>query len=113
PGDMARPVAINATGQAVGTVWKSTPPGGLQKYEAALWSNSGNIQPLGTLPGYESSRAFGINAAGQVVGSVSTLFNDNLTSDPITYRHAFLWDRATGMTDLNTLLPANSGWVLE
>lgn len=59
---------------------------------------------LGTLGG-DVSAPDDINALGQVVGA-STLVPGGFTS------HAFFVDETGPMTDLNTLLPANSGWVL-
>jgi probable HAF family extracellular repeat protein len=60
-----------------------------------------------------TSSAADINEQNQVVGSswlVSTLTS---VYDPSTY-HAFVWDEANGMQDLNTLLTGStpSGWVL-
>jgi probable HAF family extracellular repeat protein len=43
--------------------------------------------------------AFSINDVGQVVGWSGFT--------------AFLWTREKGMQDLNTLIPANSGWSLS
>ncbi len=56
------------------------------------------MQDLGTLPGDANSFAIGLNDAGDVTGS-SLDANFNL--------RAYLWHNGT-MTDLNTLIPANS-----
>ena len=50
-----------------------------------------------------SSTALSINKAGQVVG-----FADTVAAGV----HAFVWEDAQGMTDLNNLIPACSGWTL-
>jgi probable HAF family extracellular repeat protein len=69
---------------------------------ATLWSKGkGSILDLGVLSGATFSIALGINNVGQVVGYSS---NDT---------RAFVWSPSTGMLDLNNLIPANSGWVLE
>jgi probable HAF family extracellular repeat protein len=60
---------------------------------------------LKTLGGY-TSFANGINDVDQVVGA-SQYQKKNATGP----RHAFLWQNGT-MTDMNTLLPRKSGWVL-
>jgi probable HAF family extracellular repeat protein len=70
---------------------------------AVLWPASGGIVEIGSLGGTESS-ARDINNHGQVVG-----YAKNASGE---YR-AFLWEgEGSGMVDLNTLLPAESGWVL-
>ena len=51
-----------------------------------------------------ASRAAVVGSVGQVVGDVFYSLND--------YR-AFVWSPSTGMLDLNTLIPANSGWFLQ
>jgi probable HAF family extracellular repeat protein len=86
--------AINANGQVVGYY-----AGG-----AALWSN-GTLTDLGTLPGGSAffAEACDINAVGKIVGT------SYITSDVY---HAFLNYNGT-MTDLNTLIPSDSGWTLE
>jgi probable HAF family extracellular repeat protein len=58
---------------------------------------------LGHLGGGRST-ALAINNTGIAVGT-STI--DNGTS------RVFRWTQAEGMVDLNTLLPPNSGWVLD
>ncbi|MEO8892558.1 MAG: hypothetical protein ABI417_13660, partial [Coleofasciculaceae cyanobacterium] len=69
---------------------------------AAFLSQNGIVTDLGNLGGI-SSRAYGINTAGTVVGSSS--INSDVT-------HAFIW-RNGKMRDLNNLLPADSGWELN
>jgi probable HAF family extracellular repeat protein len=59
------------------------------------------MHDLGTLSG-DASQADSIDDAGQVVGAADT------TDDDV---HAFMYD-GTGMHDLNTLIPGDTGWVL-
>jgi probable HAF family extracellular repeat protein len=90
--------AINRFGQVAG---KSDC--GSNCEHAVLWSKAkGSMLDLGLLPGANSSFADGINNAGQVVGA----------SDYVSW-HAFVWSPSTGMLDLNNLIPANSGWLLQ
>jgi probable HAF family extracellular repeat protein len=49
------------------------------------------------------SRAYGLNARGQVVGG---------SSDCHSFLHAFLWEKHGPMLDLNKLIPPDSGLVL-
>jgi len=71
---------------------------------AVLWSNSqSSALDLGTLPGLQYSIAYALNNLGQVVGS----------SGNSRTHHPFLWTAAKGMQDLNNLIPAGSGWVLQ
>ena len=76
-------VAINESGQVAGTL----------NGRAVLWTPSGAPLDLGTLGG-ASSRAYAINAAGQVAGSSTTATGAT---------HAFLWTPGQGMQDLGTL----------
>jgi probable HAF family extracellular repeat protein len=70
---------------------------------AVLWSINGKqIVDLGVLPGFVNSAALAINDHGVVVGECD-----------FPTGHAFVWTSATGMLDLNNLIPANSGWVLN
>lgn len=88
---------VNDSGQIVGN---STC--GSSCIHAALWTASG-IEDLGTLPGSSISSANGINNQGQVVGEATLSAGGG---------HAFVWSQVAGMQDLNTLIPANSGWTL-
>jgi probable HAF family extracellular repeat protein len=94
--------AINDLGQVAG---QSACLNCSLETHATLWSKAkGSMLDLGVLPGASSSVAAGINNLGQVVGEVAYSLTD--------YR-AFVWSPSTGMLDLNTLIPANSGWFLE
>jgi probable HAF family extracellular repeat protein len=68
----------------------------------AFLYSGGSMVDLATLGG-DTSEAYGIDAAGEVVGYSDT---------PTGAMDAFYWSGGT-MTDLNSLLPANSGWHLE
>ena len=68
---------------------------------AVIFSTSGSAPTdLGTLPGSDGGAAYGVNAAGQIVGN--STFGNGADS------HAFVYTAATGMQDLNDLIPANS-----
>ena len=89
--------AINDSGQVVGYSYLA----GDQNKHAFLYKDA-KMTDLGTLGG-TSSVAKGINKSGQVVG-----WSDNSSGQ----RHAFLYDSANGMKDLNDLIPADSGWSI-
>ena len=93
--DSAR--AVNASGVAVGY---ASAPGGSQ-WRAVRWSAAGTIAELGTLGGTVSA-AYGINSAGEIVG---------WSLDAAAQGRAFLVSGGV-MVDLNSLLPAGSGWTL-
>jgi probable HAF family extracellular repeat protein len=85
--------AINRGGQIVGSTGQLPGADG----HAFLWVN-GVFRDLGTLDGHQNSVAYGINAAGQIVGTSNT-------TDPSFERgpeRAFLWKNGR-MTDLGTL----------
>ena len=96
-GSVSEAYDINASGQVVGysyTTSTGTP-------HAFLYSASTGMQDLGTLGG-SFSHALGINDSGQVVGN---------SSPPTGRTHAFLYSGGQ-MQDLNSLIPADSGWEL-
>ena len=97
-GDGTRPTAINDSRQVAGYSGTAAGPN-----HAFLYSLDGTqgMQDLGTLGG-SSSAAFGINSSGQVVGQ----------SETATGVALFLYTGGV-MADLNTYLPANSGWQLN
>ena len=87
-------VNLNNQGQVVG----NSDVKGDAYFHAFLWSRETGIHDLGVLPGDAHSAANGINDAGEVVGvSLDASFNPR----------AFLLQNHT-MTDLNTLIPADS-----
>lgn len=99
-GTAAEAFAINDRSQAVG--YSNTRVGTSTLTRPTLWQGS-TVQDLGSLGG-NSARAFGINQLGHVVGH--SYLSDNTTL------HAFLWVNGV-LRDLNDLLPAGSGWVLN
>jgi probable HAF family extracellular repeat protein len=86
--------AINDHDQIVGFV--QSPDG--STIFASLWHN-GAVRNLGTLPGDFAAFATGINNQGQVVGSTF--------DSTFSWSHGFIWQDGV-MTDLNTLIPADS-----
>ncbi len=67
----------------------------------------GTLMDLGALPGYTNSHAMGVNDAGQVVGAAENLDGTNVTGSS-----AFVTTPDGNMVDLNSLIPADSGWQL-
>jgi probable HAF family extracellular repeat protein len=92
--------AVNSTGVIVGQSDGSKTGG---HWHAVLWNSSNTIQDLGVISGGTYSIAFGVNDSSVVVGY------GNLSNNAA---HAMVWTSAGGMKDLNSLIPANSGWVL-
>ena len=101
-GTSSQATAINDLGEVVG--YATTASGATHAFKtSANKAISLHTDDLGTLGG-TISKAFAITDTGLVVGE-SYDVNGNL--------HAFIWDSVNGMQDLNNLIPANSGWVLE
>ena len=69
-------------------------------FHAALWQN-GAIFDLGTIATDPCSGALDINSRGQAVGWSGVC--------DYSAPRAFLWDKAAGMVDLNTLISSDSG----
>jgi probable HAF family extracellular repeat protein len=91
--------AINNLGQAVGQV--RTADGSTRV--ASLWQPDGTLTVLGILPGEAASSATGINSKGQVVGST---FDSGFN-----WSGGFIWQNGV-LTDLNTLIPEDSGLLI-
>lgn len=89
---------INNQGQVVGL---SAVPGDAT-FHAFLWTKETGMQDLLTLPGDVASVGLGINEKGEAVG---------LSLDASGNPRAFLRQNGV-MTDLNTLIPANSPFLV-
>ena len=87
--------AINNLGQIAGKVRSADGT----TFVAALWQPDGTLINLGILPGDYAAFATGINNLGQVVG--------NNFDSSFNWSHGFIWQNGV-MTDLNTLIPADS-----
>ncbi len=96
--------AINSSGQIVGNAGDPSSADGLGQH-AILWSN-GTATDLGTLPGDSFADATSINDSGVIVGDSYT------ASSKSQIGHAFVYENGV-MTDLNSLLSASSGFVLN
>ena len=92
--------AINTAGVIVGQSDGTSTRG---SWHAVMWNTSNKISDLGVLLGGTYSIAFSINDSSVVVGY------GNLSNNAA---HAMIWTSTGGMQDLNSLIPANSGWVL-
>jgi probable HAF family extracellular repeat protein len=100
-GGWGEPVSINNRGQVVGGV--SPDPG--PNWLPALWQDGSLIElaVFGTDP---YALALQINNQGQIVG-----FSGQSLTD-LTTAHPLLWENGE-MIDLQTQIPADSGWLLE
>ena len=91
-------IDINDQGQVVG---QSDLPGDTTSH-AFLWTENAGMRDLGTLPGDVASSPGGINNKGEVVGASVDVAGDST---------AVLWKDGV-ITDLNTLIPADSLFFL-
>ena len=100
--------AINESGQVVGTAETGatyqplSPSSDYLVSHAFLYNGSSPLQDLGTLGGPKST-AYGINNIGQVVGTADTIDQSE---------RAFIYSNGK-MTDLNSLIPNSSKWLLS
>jgi len=103
---------VNDQGQVVG--WSDTAPDyGVPPIHAVLWTASGAISDLGTLPGDTLSTASNIDFFGQVIGSSGNTLGSQGIFRVTVIGRPFIWSQRSGMQDLNTLISAKSGWVLN
>jgi probable HAF family extracellular repeat protein len=76
---------------------------------------NGSLIDLGAVAGDTNSAALGANNRGQIVGISGLSFEDPTFGPPVnTFQcpcHAAIWEDGT-VTDLNTVIPAGSGWQL-
>ncbi|HKC65447.1 MAG TPA: hypothetical protein VKB86_17530 [Pyrinomonadaceae bacterium] len=106
-GDIATsPTRINNQGQVIGQVFSQTGGGFVPPTLIArgvIWPRPFlNPVSLPLIPGATFSNPVGLNAGGQVVGRTHTAAGDR----------PFLWTDGQ-IYDLNDLIPANSGWILQ
>ena len=126
---------VNNHGQVIANIYDQA--GG---YAAFLWDAKEGLKPIG--PPQRYSSAIAINDSGHVIVQAFTeayLYADGKTTllnlshdDPSQPRainncdvivgsfgpfadanRAFLWEKSVGFHDLNSLIPADSGWKLE
>ena len=81
----------------------------------AFMLRKGSLIDLGTVPGDTNSTALAVNNLGHVVGLSALSFDDPSFGPPVNNFqcpcHAAIWEDGT-VTDLNTVIPAGSGWQL-
>ncbi|MGQ0552899.1 MAG: PEP-CTERM sorting domain-containing protein [Planctomycetota bacterium] len=98
--------AVSADGSTVVGVYWENAAGGYDR--SFRWTAAGGMQDLGALPGGAESRAESVSGDGSVIVGTAAM-----PSGPVAY----VWTAATGMVDLNELLPALgvdiSGWGLR
>ncbi len=114
-------LGINDQAQVIGSASLSN-----EKERAVLWAD-GRATELGTLPGLDNAYGTALNNQGEAVGTawsrpgrLSQFVNEHpIRLGPLLplfpqqeTQRAFVY-RAGRMTDLNALIPAHSGWVLE
>lgn len=88
---------INSNGQVIGVATTTS-----NAQTKAFIYTAGVLTDLGTLGGI-SATPYALNNRGQVVGAIA---------DAVGGSRAFLWE-TNQMVDLNSLLPADSGWQLS
>jgi probable HAF family extracellular repeat protein len=98
--------AINNRGDVGGAILLS----GGQYLQAAIWQ-SGTPWLIDLPSGFLSSRTLGINDSRQVVGYFRASTETFRLANLLPGDRAFLWENGT-VHDLNTLIPATSGWTL-
>jgi probable HAF family extracellular repeat protein len=90
-GDTSISTSVNSSGRAVG----------ISGTHAFFFD--GTMRDLGLRDNWNSATATGINDAGLVVGN-------GLSAGNVS--HPYTWSATFGLNDVNTLIPANSGWTI-
>lgn len=98
--------AVNATDTVVGSAVVGSLSTGTEIYHPFVW-HDGTMRDLGVLGSFTHAEAMGVNDAGWVVGYSGTLYN----AQTLGSAAAVLWVDGR-IVDLNTVLPAGSGWTL-
>lgn len=80
-------------------------PDGINEH-AFLWTSATGMRDLGTLPGDNISAGLGMNNLGDIAGA-SIAGSDPLSGIP----KAVVWHKGV-ITDLNTVVPANTSMML-
>jgi probable HAF family extracellular repeat protein len=102
---------INDYGYIVGfsTVGNGVPGYESQHPRAVAWTSEGLLELIGILPGALGSEAYAVNNHGQVVGKSGS----ELPASYDDHDRAFIWTRAEGIQDLNSLLDESGvRWTL-
>ncbi|HYW69578.1 MAG TPA: PxKF domain-containing protein [Pyrinomonadaceae bacterium] len=97
-GNYSYAYGINGSGHVAGAAYLS----GNQYQHAFLYDSVHGMQDIGTIDGY-SSFARDVNDSDTAVGNATTPSGN----------HAMVYNANTGMQDLNSLIPADSGWTLN
>ena len=113
-GDFSVATAVNSSGHAAG----------FSASHAFLFD--GTMRDLGLRDNWTSAIATGLNDSGVVVGYGLSPVGNVRVARPTAFglwsvihdttsgvSHPFTWTSTFGLTDLNTLIPSNSGWTLE
>lgn len=103
-GMTGRAYAVNSQGQITGYVCDAT-------YCYGFISDGEDITIIETPPSFYTA-GFAINEAGTIAGAV-WLKNNKLCRNCYPDPHAFVKANGGPFIDLNTLLSANSGWILS
>jgi uncharacterized membrane protein len=126
--------SMNAQGLIIGDTYDKE-----GRYHAFLWDAVRGARVI-TVPGEEFSSALALDSRGEILLRATPgglfLYSDGklhpidvpkgtphaMNKDGIVVgsfgpnpdaQRAFVWDKAQGLQDLNTLIPASSGWKLE
>jgi probable HAF family extracellular repeat protein len=96
-------IAINDSGEIVGTLYPSTGGSHAAKFGGGTWTDLGNFT------GAQGSGATAINTAGQIVG---TAVFPPIYKPFKPGKHVPFISTASGLVNLNTLIPSGSGFTL-